>query len=67
MGLRLLHEISDLYSFLIWENTILIALCSEEGLLPNESDVSKADLKVILANRKGASDEDFLVSDAAGQ
>jgi hypothetical protein len=67
MGLRLLHEISDLYSFLIWENTILIALCSEEGLLPNESDVSKADLKVILTNRKGASDEDFLVSDAAGQ
>ncbi|XP_055349412.1 E3 ubiquitin-protein ligase HUWE1-like isoform X2 [Paramacrobiotus metropolitanus] len=57
-GLKLLQEIADLYSFLIWENTILIALCSDEGLLPQESDISRTDLKLILANRKGAVEEE---------
>lgn len=56
-GLKLIQDVADLYSFLIWENTILIALCSEDGLLPQESDISKADLKQLLANRKGSTEE----------
>ncbi|OQV13391.1 hypothetical protein BV898_12341 [Hypsibius exemplaris] len=34
IGIRLLHEIADLYGFLLWETTILQQLGSEDGLAP---------------------------------
>ncbi|OQV13392.1 E3 ubiquitin-protein ligase HUWE1 [Hypsibius exemplaris] len=58
IGIRLLHEIADLYGFLLWETTILQQLGSEDGLAANECDAARADLKVVLANRKGVTEED---------
>lgn len=57
-GIDILEKVADLYSFLIWENTILIALCSEENVVTQEGDMSKSDLKALLASRKLFSEDE---------
>ena len=47
LGLRVLRGLSQLYTSLVWESTVLLALCSEDTLPPG-SEFGKADMEKLL-------------------
>lgn len=44
----MLSELGKLYYSLVWEGTVLLALCSDNDLLPADSEFGKADLAKLL-------------------
>lgn len=47
LGLKVLEGLSKLYTSLVWESTVLLALCSED-ILPKGSDFGKVDMDKLL-------------------
>ena len=47
LGLRVLRGLSQLYTSLVWESTVLLALCSEDTLPPG-CEFGKADMEKLL-------------------
>ncbi|ESO88796.1 hypothetical protein LOTGIDRAFT_125574 [Lottia gigantea] len=47
LGLEVLEGLSQLYTSLVWESTVLLALCSED-ILPPGCDFGRADIDKIL-------------------
>ena len=47
LGLQVLEGLGKLYTSLVWESTVLLALCSED-ILPPGSDFGKADMDKLL-------------------
>ena len=47
LGLEVLSALSRLYTSLVWESTVLLALCSEDTLLA-DSEFGKADMEKLL-------------------
>lgn len=43
-GLAVLHDLSQLYTSLVWESTLLLAYCSDD-LLPSDSDFTRHDIE----------------------
>ena len=52
MGLAILEKLSRLHPVLIWESTVLLALCSED-VLPAYCQFGKADREKLLPNNLG--------------
>ena len=52
LGLRVLRGLSQLYTSLVWESTVLLALCSEDTLPPG-SEFGKADMEKLLPPGSG--------------
>lgn len=64
LGLSVLKGLSRLYTSLVWESTVLLALCSEDTL-PAGCEFGKADMDKLLppnitADSKGAENEETL-------
>ena len=47
LGLRVIKGLSQLYTSLVWESTVLLALCSEDTLPPG-CEFGKADMDKLL-------------------
>ncbi|XP_053377275.1 E3 ubiquitin-protein ligase HUWE1-like isoform X3 [Mercenaria mercenaria] len=47
LGLKVLSGLSKLYTSLVWESTVLLALCSED-ILPANSEFGRADMSKLL-------------------
>ncbi|KAK6177350.1 hypothetical protein SNE40_015469 [Patella caerulea] len=47
LGLKVLAGLSQLYTSLVWESTVLLALCSED-ILPQGCEFGRADMEKIL-------------------
>lgn len=47
LGLKVLNGLSRLYTSLVWESTVLLALCSED-ILPPGCEFGKADMEKLL-------------------
>ena len=47
LGLQVLQGLSRLYTSLVWESTVLLALCSED-ILPPDCEFGRADMEKIL-------------------
>lgn len=47
LGLKVLNGLSKLYTSLVWESTVLLALCSED-ILPAGCEFGKADMEKLL-------------------
>lgn len=47
LGLKVLEGLSKLYTSLVWESTVLLALCSED-VLPQGCEFGKADMEKLL-------------------
>ncbi|CAH1782935.1 unnamed protein product [Owenia fusiformis] len=47
LGLEVLKGLSQLYTSLVWESTVLLAFCSEE-ILPEGCDFGRADMEKLL-------------------
>lgn len=48
LGLNVLKRLSDLYLSLVWESSVLIALCSD-SVIPTETGFGQADLQRVMA------------------
>lgn len=58
-GLNTLSELGKLYYSLVWEGTVLLALCSDNDLLPSDSEFGRADLAKLLPKLSSASPKDM--------
>ena len=47
LGLQVIKGLSQLYTSLVWESTVLLALCSEDTL-PHGCEFGKADMDKLL-------------------
>ena len=47
LGLQVLQGLSKLYTSLVWESTVLLALCSED-ILPQGCEFGRADMELLL-------------------
>ena len=48
LGLRVIKGLSQLYTSLVWESTVLLALCSEDTLPPG-CEFGKADMDKLVS------------------
>ncbi|RUS89503.1 hypothetical protein EGW08_002736 [Elysia chlorotica] len=69
LGLSVLKGLSSLYNSLVWESTVLLALCNED-YLPSGCMFGKADLEKLLSKdarekNEGAMDEEKVVDAGA--
>lgn len=58
-GLSVLAELGKLYYSLVWEGTVLLALCSDNDLLPGDSEFGRTDLAKLLPKCSASSSKDM--------
>ena len=70
LGLQVLEGLGKLYTSLVWESTVLLALCSED-ILPQGSDFGRSDMDKLLPKDfkvdKENKDEEGSLTRAAGE
>lgn len=64
-GLNVLSVLADLYTSLVWESTLLLALCSED-IIPANCDFGKEDMDKLLAHEKVATDSHNIGTSSTG-
>ncbi|XP_060587198.1 E3 ubiquitin-protein ligase HUWE1-like isoform X3 [Ruditapes philippinarum] len=68
LGLEVLSGLSKLYTSLVWESTVLLALCSED-ILPANSEFGRSDMSKLLPkdfkNETDSKDEETAMSRAS--
>lgn len=52
LGLDILQKLSKLYTSLVWESTLLLALCSDD-VIPSDCDFGQQDLNLLLPQKEG--------------
>ena len=65
LGLNVLKGLSKLYTSLVWESNILLALCSEDAL-PAGCEFGKADLDKLLPSGAGSANQSSANTPAGG-
>ena len=70
LGLQVLEGLGKLYTSLVWESTVLLALCSED-ILPSGCEFGKADMEKLLPKdfkmEKETKEEETTLTHASGE